>query len=202
VPRRISIAPVNSASLSSSALIRSRNSWHVLPSASPKASIMTSRSMSRWPRSQFSQPDQSGSGARVTMGSVTCMLFIAGESYCPAGAPSITFAGKILRSLTRLLAERLFFTLQMAWGWGANQSFSAIQNHQISLKRGRGFRYVGSWLRTRIGGCDLINVRFVSLCGLKSDISRGPRSATTGREQMQETKRAANAAIRSPRRRG
>jgi hypothetical protein len=33
VPRRISIAPVNSASLSSSALIRSRNSGHVMPSA-------------------------------------------------------------------------------------------------------------------------------------------------------------------------
>ena len=59
------------------ALIRSRNSWHTMPSAPPKLSIIPSRSMSRWPRSHFSQPDQSGSGARVTMGSVTCMLFIA-----------------------------------------------------------------------------------------------------------------------------
>ena len=37
------------------------------------------------------------------------------------------------------------------------------------------------------GGIDLINVRFAPLCGLKSDISRGPRSANCGREQMQQT---------------
>jgi hypothetical protein len=33
---------------------------------------------------------------------------------------------------------------------------------------------------------DLINVRFGPLCGLTSDITRGPRSATIGREQMQQ----------------
>ena len=33
----------------------------------------------------------------------------------------------------------------------------------------------------------LVDVRFVSLCGLKSDISRGPRSARNGREHMQQT---------------
>jgi hypothetical protein len=37
------------------------------------------------------------------------VVHCAGGSYCPAGASSITFAGKILRNLTRLLAERLFF---------------------------------------------------------------------------------------------
>src|SRR6266487_3170949 len=31
-----------------------------------------------------------------------------------------------------------------------------------------------------IGDSDLINVRFCPLCGLKSDICRGPRSARTG----------------------
>jgi hypothetical protein len=33
---------------------------------------------------------------------------------------------------------------------------------------------------------DLINVCFGPCCGLKSDISRGPRSAITGREQSQQ----------------
>ena len=32
---------------------------------------------------------------------------------------------------------------------------------------------------------DLLNVCFGLLSGLKSDITRGPRSAKTGREQMQ-----------------
>jgi len=32
----------------------------------------------------------------------------------------------------------------------------------------------------------LINVRFGPLCGLKSDIARGPKSATSGCEQSQE----------------
>jgi hypothetical protein len=32
-----------------------------------------------------------------------------------------------------------------------------------------------------IGDSDLINVRFAPLCGLKSDISRGPRMGWTGR---------------------
>jgi hypothetical protein len=32
----------------------------------------------------------------------------------------------------------------------------------------------------------LINVRCCPLCGLKADISRGPRSAKTGREQTQQ----------------
>jgi len=35
-----------------------------------------------------------------------------------------------------------------------------------------------------IGDTDLIIVRFGPLCGLKLDISRGPRSARTGREQL------------------
>src|SRR5262249_12705751 len=104
------------ASLSSSALIRSRSSWHVLPSASPKASVMTSRWMSRWLRSQLSQADQSGSGARVTMGSVTCMLFIASRILLFSRRVVYYVRGKILRSVTRLLAEGLCFTLQMAWG--------------------------------------------------------------------------------------
>jgi hypothetical protein len=33
---------------------------------------------------------------------------------------------------------------------------------------------------------DLLNVCFGLLCRLKSDISRGPRSANSGREQMQQ----------------
>jgi hypothetical protein len=33
---------------------------------------------------------------------------------------------------------------------------------------------------------DLITVRFCPLCGLTADISRGPRSAITGREQSQQ----------------
>jgi hypothetical protein len=38
----------------------------------------------------------------------------------------------------------------------------------------------------RDGNSDLIDVRFCPLCGLKSDISRGPRSAISGCEQMQQ----------------
>ena len=37
-----------------------------------------------------------------------------------------------------------------------------------------------------IGDSDLINVRLGPLCGLESDISRGPRSANSGREQAQQ----------------
>jgi hypothetical protein len=37
-----------------------------------------------------------------------------------------------------------------------------------------------------IGDSDLINVRFDPLCGLNSDITQGPRSAISGREQMQQ----------------
>jgi hypothetical protein len=37
-----------------------------------------------------------------------------------------------------------------------------------------------------IGDSDVINVRFCPLCGLKSDISRGPRSANSGCEQSQQ----------------
>ena len=46
------------------------------------------------------------------------------------------------------------------------------------------------WSRAthKIAGSDLINVRFGPLCGLKSDISRGPRSAISCREQMQQMK--------------
>src|SRR6516225_3714567 len=47
-----------------------------------------------------------------------------------------------------------------------------------------------------IGDSDLINVRFGPLCGLKSDILRGPRSANSGCEQSQQKK-----TTRSPRRR-
>jgi hypothetical protein len=36
---------------------------------------------------------------------------------------------------------------------------------------------------------DLINVRIGPLCGLKSDISRGQRSAKTGRKQVQQDAR-------------
>jgi hypothetical protein len=39
------------------------------------------------------------------------------EFYCVTGASSITFAVKMLRRVTRLLAEGLFLMLQMAWGW-------------------------------------------------------------------------------------
>jgi hypothetical protein len=46
---------------------------------------------------------------------------------------------------------------------------------------------MGVYSLIAIGDCDLITVRFGPLCGLKSDIFRGPRSATTGREQMQQT---------------
>ena len=48
------------------------------------------------------------------------------------------------------------------------------------------------WSRAthKIAGSDLINVRFGPLCGLKSDISRGPRSAKSCREQMQQMPRA------------
>ena len=35
---------------------------------------------------------------------------------------------------------------------------------------------------------DLLNVRFGPLCGLKSDIATCPKSAKTGREQMQQKK--------------
>jgi hypothetical protein len=45
------------------------------------------------------------------------------------------------------------------------------------------------------------NVRFGSLCGLKSDISPSPRSATSCREQMQQPAWANDRVIRSPRRR-
>ena len=41
-------------------------------------------------------------------------------------------------------------------------------------------------MKSRIGDSDLINVRFGPLCGLKSDISRGLRSANSGCEQMQQ----------------
>ena len=34
---------------------------------------------------------------------------------------------------------------------------------------------------------DLINVRFAPLCGLRPNISRGPSSARSGREQLQQT---------------
>src|SRR5262245_13837218 len=37
-----------------------------------------------------------------------------------------------------------------------------------------------------IGDSNLVNVRFGPLCGLKSDISRGPRSAKSGCEQSQQ----------------
>src|SRR5262249_25351462 len=37
-----------------------------------------------------------------------------------------------------------------------------------------------------IGDSDLIDVRFGPLCGLTPDISRGPRSANSGREQVQQ----------------
>src|SRR5262245_56164485 len=47
-----------------------------------------------------------------------------------------------------------------------------------------------------IGDSDLINVRFGPLCGLKSDISRGPRSAMNG--LMHCNKRAYRLAIQSP----
>jgi hypothetical protein len=40
-------------------------------------------------------------------------------------------------------------------------------------------------------GDSLFIVRFGPRCGLRSDISRGPGSAITGREQMQQKKRAA-----------
>jgi hypothetical protein len=39
-----------------------------------------------------------------------------------------------------------------------------------------------------IGGSNLLNVRFDPLCGLKSDISRGARSAKGCREQMHQNK--------------
>jgi len=41
-------------------------------------------------------------------------------------------------------------------------------------------------MKSRIGDSDLINVRFGPLCGLKSDISRGLRSANSGCEQMHQ----------------
>src|SRR5262249_11285027 len=54
----------------------------------------------------------------------------------------------------------------------------------------RGPRYVPLMLQARrqsehlgrvlINRSDLINVRFDPVCGLRSDITRGPRSATTG----------------------
>ena len=40
-----------------------------------------------------------------------------------------------------------------------------------------------------IGDSDLINVRFAPLCGLKSELPRGPRSAISGREQSQQDPR-------------
>src|ERR1700745_2317923 len=42
-------------------------------------------------------------------------------------------------------------------------------------------------LHESVRDSDLINVRFGPLCGLKSDISRGPRSAITGCEQSQQS---------------
>ena len=35
-------------------------------------------------------------------------------------------------------------------------------------------------------GSDLVNVRFAPLCGLNSDISRGPRGAISGCKQLQQ----------------
>jgi hypothetical protein len=43
--------------------------------------------------------------------------------------------------------------------------------------------------RKHKGDRDAINVRFGPLCGLKSDISRGPRSAISCREQVQQNAR-------------
>ena len=50
-----------------------------------------------------------------------------------------------------------------------------------------GSRDVGKF-RRRLHS-DLINVRFGPLCGLKPDISRGPRSAKSGCEQMRQMTR-------------
>jgi len=53
-------------------------------------------------------------------------------------------------------------------------------------------------MKSRIGDSDLINVRFGPLCGLKSDISRGLRSANSGCEQMQQTFRARKVELSPP----
>jgi hypothetical protein len=72
--------------------------------------------------------------------------------------------------------------------------FWQLKNHQAQLDHKQGELQKFALLATaenaggpafvliklRIGDSDLINVRFVSLCGLKSEISRGPRSARTG----------------------
>src|SRR5262245_735604 len=45
----------------------------------------------------------------------------------------------------------------------------------------------GELYKIAIGDSDLINVRFGPLCGLTPDISRGPRSAIRGPEQVQRS---------------
>jgi hypothetical protein len=49
-----------------------------------------------------------------------------------------------------------------------------------ALDHARAERAIAAGQRERKAPRDLINVRFDPLCGLKSDISRGPRSAKSG----------------------
>src|SRR5262249_51606251 len=73
------------------------------------------------------------------------------------------------------------------WSIGAGGQRSMIQredfiSHRCFSPRQRSL--------IAIGDSDLINVRFGPLCRLKSDILRGPRSATSGPEQVQQTEQA------------